>query len=354
MAGQTKNPPFYPPYLAVTGIYEGSYNQMMNSRQRFLETMQSGHPDRPPLFDEGQRDEVIEAWHSQGMPAGAALSDLFTIDARHEIEPDLYPSHELDPWPTSLQELDALQAALDPDDPRRLPADWDDLVRGWQDRQHTVMLRVHRGFFQSIGVEDWRHFYQMMLLVKKEPRVVHKMLEIQGAFNAQITERILRDVQVDAAVFGEPIGDNNGPLISPQTYRELVLPTYQPILDVLQRFHVQTIILRAYANVYSLIPDLLKAGFNCLWVVEIRAQDMDYRRLRDEFGRDLRLIGGIDLDVLREDQASIQRELEIKVPLLLEQGGYAPLLDGRVRDNVSWENYCFYRELLERLCARGG
>jgi len=35
-------------------------------------------------------------------------------------------------------------------------------------------------------------------------------------------------------------------------------------------------------------------------------------------------------------------------PLLLEQGGYAPLLDGRVREDVSWENYFNYRELLER------
>ena len=63
----------------------------MNSRQRFLATMQSGQPDRPPLFDEGQREEVLEAWRLQGMPAGAALSELFAIDERDEIEPDLYP-----------------------------------------------------------------------------------------------------------------------------------------------------------------------------------------------------------------------------------------------------------------------
>jgi uroporphyrinogen decarboxylase len=180
------------------------------------------------------------------------------------------------------------------------------------------------------------------------------MLEIQGAFNARITERVLRQVRVDAAVFGEPIGDNNGPLISPRTYRELVLPTYQPVFEVLRRYGVQTIILRAYANIYPLIPDLLNAGINCLWVVEVRAPAMDYRRLRAEFGRDLRLIGGLDLDVLREGREAIRRELEEKVPLLLEQGGYAPLLDGRVREDVPWENYCYYRDLLQRLCTGGG
>lgn len=316
--------------------------------------MHSGQPDHPPLFDEGQREEVLETWRLQGMPEGAALSELFAIDERDEIEPDLYPSPDLDSWPTRLEALGALEDALDPDDPARLPEDWDTLVRGWRDRQQTVMLRVHRGFFQSIGVHDWRRFYQMMFLVKDEPCVVRKMLEIQGEFNARVAERVLRDVQVDAAVFGEPIGDNNGPLISPRTYRELVLPTFQPVFEVLHRYNVQTIILRAYANVYPLITDLLKAGINCLWVVDVRAPAVDYPRLRGEFGSDLRLIGGLDLDVVREDQEAIQRELEEKVPLLLEQGGYAPLLDGRVREDVTWENYCYYRELLERLCIDGG
>jgi hypothetical protein len=316
--------------------------------------MQSGQPDRPPLFDEGQREEVLEAWSLQSMPDGTALSEMFAIDERDEIEPDLYPSTDLQSWPTKLDALGALEIALNPDDPARLPEDWDARVRAWRDRQQTVMLRVHRGFFQSIGIQDWRRFYQMMFLVKDDPRLVRRMLEIQGAFNARVAERVLRDVQVDAAIFSEPIGDNNGPLISPRTYRELVLPTYQPILDVLRRHNVRTIILRAYANIYSLIPDLLKVGFNCLWVVEVRSQAMDYLRLRSEFGRDLRLIGGLDLDVLREGRAAIRRELEEKVPPLLAQGGYAPLLDGRVREDVTWENYRYYRELLERLCAGGG
>ncbi len=40
----------------------------MNSRRRFLETMQYGTPDRVPYFEEGIRDEVLKVWHSQGLP----------------------------------------------------------------------------------------------------------------------------------------------------------------------------------------------------------------------------------------------------------------------------------------------
>ena len=57
---------------------------------------------------------------------------------------------------------------------------------------------------------------------------------------------------------------------------------------------------------------------------------MDYRSLRQQFGRSLRLIGGIDLDCLRQDEAAIEREIKTKVPPLLADGGYIPVADARV------------------------
>jgi uroporphyrinogen decarboxylase len=76
---------------------------------------------------------------------------------------------------------------------------------------------------------------------------------------------------------------------------------------------------------------------------------MDYRDIRREFGRDLRLIGGIDLDTLRRDKETIRREVEEKVPSLVADGGYVPLADGRVRADVPFENYVYYRKLLEQI-----
>jgi hypothetical protein len=76
---------------------------------------------------------------------------------------------------------------------------------------------------------------------------------------------------------------------------------------------------------------------------------MDYRDLRREFGRDLRLIGGVDLDVLRLDKESIKREVYEKVPPLLADGGFVPLADGRVRKDIPLENYLYYRRLFEEV-----
>jgi uroporphyrinogen-III decarboxylase len=129
-------------------------------------------------------------------------------------------------------------------------------------------------------------------------------------------------------------------------YEEFVLPSYDPLLQVLRRRGIETLIFITYANARLLIPSILKWGFNCLWACEVSVDAMDYRDLRREFGRDLRLIGGIDLDALRKGRDAIREEIEAKVPSLVADGGYVPLADGRVREDVAFEDYAYYRQLL--------
>ena len=64
----------------------------MNSRERFLETMHYGAPDRVPLFEEGIRAEVRRRWRKQGLPARTRLEKVFAYDEYIELDPRLYPS----------------------------------------------------------------------------------------------------------------------------------------------------------------------------------------------------------------------------------------------------------------------
>jgi hypothetical protein len=188
-----------------------------------------------------------------------------------------------------------------------------------------------------------------MLRTVDRPRYIREFMRIQGEFAARMAERVLKEVEVDAAIFSEPIGGNTGPLISPAMYEDFVLRSYEPLLEVLDRFGVAYRVFRTFANARSLIPSILKWGFNALWACEVFIESMDYRDLRKEFGRDLRLIGGIDLDALRQGKEAIRHEVEDKVPPLLADGGYIPLADGRIREDVPLEHYIYYRQLLERV-----
>jgi uroporphyrinogen-III decarboxylase len=211
------------------------------------------------------------------------------------------------------------------------------------------MMRMHRGFFLSMGVYGWQRFNDLMLLLTNDPGFVRKYMMVYGAFTATLFDRMLNEIEIDAAIFSEPISGNEGSLVSPEMYEEFALKSYLPLLSVLKNHGVATIIFRTYANSRILIPKILDYGFNCLWACETSSQAMNYRDLRREFGRDLRLIGGIDVDVLRYDKETIRREVESIVPPLLAGGGYIPLADGRIRADVPLENYLYYRRLLTQL-----
>jgi uroporphyrinogen decarboxylase len=312
--------------------------------------MRYGRPDRVPYFDDGIRDDVLEAWKSQGM----RLHDLEALqtDQREEIQPVLEPNPQPKRWPTTVDDIATFKKLLDPDDPERLPDDWSQKVRSWRDSDDVLMLRIHRGFFLSLGVYGWGRLLEVVYLIKDDPAVIRRTLAEQAELSATIAARILSEVEIDAVVFTEPIGGNDRPLLSPTMYEDIVLRSYEPILSLCEKAEIGTVILRTYANARVLIPSLIDHGFNCLWACEVNVDEMDYLSLRREFGRDLRLIGGIDLDVLRQDRAAIKRELEERVPPLLENGGYVPLADGRVRADVPYENYFYYRELLKDLTSR--
>jgi len=325
----------------------------MTSRQRFLETMRCGKPDRVPCFEEGLREGVLERWHQEGLPPGAEIVQVFQYDRRERIPVDLGLRPSLEKWPASRRDLGELRRRLDPADPGRLPKDWAESVRAWRAREHVLELPIHSGFFLSMGVGDWRRFQEVIYQVADAPTLVREMMEIQGEFAARMAQSILNEVQVDLASFSEPVGGNEGPLLSPRLYEDLVLRSYRPVLEVLRKRNVETIVFLTYANARVLLPCVLRAGFNCLWACEVNVNAMDYGELRREFGKDLRLIGGIDLDTLLVSETAVRREIESKVIPLLAQGGYVPLADGRVRANVPFRLYACYRRLLEEVARVG-
>ena len=321
----------------------------MDSRERFRQVMRYGPADRVPLFEEGIRAEVLEAWRAQGLPPHADLFSLFSFDRHERVGPELEPRPEPEAWPSSMSELVPFRQLLNPADPGRLPENWQDCVRLWRSRDYPLMLTVCKGLFLSLGVDGWQTFSDMVQRLVCEPQVVLETMRIQGEFGARLADRVLKEVEVDAALFSEPICGNHGPLVSPRMFEEFALKSYQPILEVLHQNGVETIIFMTWANARLILPAVVRYGFNCLWAYEVNTMAMDYGNLRREFGRDLRLIGGIDLDRVREGKEAIRREILEKVPRLLADGGYIPLAGGRIREDVPYNNYVYYRRLLEEI-----
>lgn len=323
----------------------------MNERDRFRRLFRGESVDRPPLLEEGVRDEVVELWRAQGMPAGRSHCEIFGLTPHENVGPDITFLSEYSGRIMSLSATEYRRAFNASHE--RFPDDWHTTANRLHKRDHIAGVWAYRGFFQAMGVDDWPTLRQALHAVVKDPRRVLDRMRMYGDFCARMLEMALRDVAPEFVYLSEPISDNKGPLISPAMFEEFVLPAYARIIAVAREHGCENVLLSTYGNSAALFQLVFSAGVTMLWISEA-AEDpaLDYRNLRKRYGTGLGLIGGIPLSILRSESPDRMkgRLREIVVPLM-KSGRYIPLAGGRVREDISWEPYKRYRQALIELIA---
>jgi hypothetical protein len=321
----------------------------LNARERFLATMEFGRPDRVPFYDEDVREGTLKRWYGEGLPKGKHPRDLFGLEKWERLSVNLDMIPKFKGHLRSREDFDELRRCYDPEDPSRYPKDWDKSVDQWQDRDYPLGIEAWPGFFQPLNVSDPATLRDLLLLIYREPDLLEEMTQFIGEFSLRVIGRALDDVDIDYAILSEPIADNTGPIVAPWIFEKFVIPCYERIVRTVRRRGVDTVMFQTVANVNRLIPICVKAGVNALRCGSTKPAGVDYALLRRTYGRNLKLIGGIDCESLALGKEAIRAEIMKKVPYLLSSGGYVPMVDNRVRENVPFENYVYYRELISEL-----
>ena len=73
--------------------------------------------------------------------------------------------------------------------------------------------------------------------------------------------------------------------------------------------------------------------------------------MRKKYGKDVIIGGTIDKRALIKGKEAIREEVMSKVPFLLQQGGYLPSVDHLVSPDVTFENYCYYINLMREVAG---
>jgi uroporphyrinogen decarboxylase len=159
-------------------------------------------------------------------------------------------------------------------------------------------------------------------------------------------EELTSVLDFDIAGFWEDMAGKNGSLISPSLFKEFMTPYYKRLTGFIKSKKINNFILDSDGNVNELIPLFLEAGVNGLMPFEQQAGN-DLAEIRKKYP-ELIIWGGIDKNELSKDKEHIDKELD-KVSWLIKQGGYIPFNDHLVPPNVSWENFKYYREKLNKI-----
>ena len=370
----------------------------MNNRQRFAATMHYQPRDRAPIADFGFWEETLPLWHEQGLPEEVYFTyiasntiDYFgmdfgidTIGIRVEsglcpgfeeniledhgnriilqqsdgviVERDRFMSSIPRPIAHTLTDRESWRKhfvpRLNPDTPERFPFDWDERLQLWKNPQREQVLALPGGSLYG-WLRNWMGLEQLSFTMYDDPAFFDEMVTTCADCIIGVLEKVFASgVHFDGCGMWEDMAYNAGPLLSPKHFKKYLVPHYRRIADLCRRNGVDVIWLDCDGKIDALLPLWLDAGINCMFPLEIGTWGADPVKFRQQYGKDLLLMGGFDKHILARTKTDIEREI-IRLAPLIEEGGFIGFCDHRVPPDVPYENYIFYLEKVREIWGKG-
>ncbi len=162
-----------------------------------------------------------------------------------------------------------------------------------REKTDRAIIGLFGGNLFEIGQFLYRNDRFMMLLAA-EPQHAHDFLDKLVEIHLTNLERFLEAVSehIDIILFGDDLGMQTGPMISPQMYREFFKPRHKLLWNRAKQLADVKVMLHCCGGVRELIPDLIEAGVDALNPVQISCSGMNANRLKAEFGADITFWGG--------------------------------------------------------------
>ena len=142
------------------------------------------------------------------------------------------------------------------------------------------------------GIRDVAEWY-MSLTTRRDH--IYKIFERQceiGIANLQRIHQLVGDRVTAVVVTGTDFGAQNGPFVSPKTYRDLFMPFHRAVNDWIHRHTTWKTFIHSCGSVVAFLEDFIAAGFDILNPVQCSAAHMDPRELKSRFGDRITFWGG--------------------------------------------------------------
>ncbi|MDO8681940.1 MAG: uroporphyrinogen decarboxylase family protein [Armatimonadota bacterium] len=350
----------------------------MNHRERFIEVMTFGKPDRLLVWQLfGFMPGALERWMDEGMPAVKSPVEAFEffgfdpqpvhapadygpipkIENKIIEETEEYSIFTDDFGRTNKLIKSASTLPLPLDFPVKTMSDWEEWEQKFQFQPERVpdsWANSRKDLPVSLNFMGMYHFprqlmgdLELSLAFYDQPELIRRILDTYTDLLIALGEAAMRQNEIDAVFLGEDYAYRGGPMISPSMFREFLKPYYEKIIGFFRQRGVKIFAVDSDGRVDELIPLLLEVGVNCFYPFEAQAGN-DISAVRAQYGKDLAIIGGINKMAIAAGKEAIDRELDAKLPTMRATGGYAASLDHRVTVETSFENYVYYIEGVRR------
>lgn len=110
--------------------------------------------------------------------------------------------------------------------------------------------------------------------------------------NLEKIQDVVKDQITAIWVTGTDFGQQGGPFISPETYRQLYKPFHKRVNDWIHKHTAWKAVVHSCGSVRALIEDFIDAGFDILNPLQCSAAQMNPSELKKDYGDQLTFWGG--------------------------------------------------------------
>lgn len=202
------------------------------------------------------------------------------------------------------------------------------------------------GLFGGNLLEMGQFYYRMdnfLMMLAGEPERVHRFLDALVEIHLANLENFLGAVgpYIDVINFGDDLGAQNCPQMSPKMYREFFKPRHSMMWRRAKQLANVKVMLHCCGAVRPLLPDLIDAGLEVINPVQISCRGMDAEGLKRDFGKDLAFWGGgCDTQHVLPDGTpdEVRKHVREQVRTLSPGGGFVFQQVHNILGNVPPEN----------------
>jgi len=128
------------------------------------------------------------------------------------------------------------------------------------------------------------------------PEIIEAVIGKIKAFYLAYLERILEAAngKIDIVLTGDDFGSQKGLLISPDTWRAVIMPGFREYISLIKRYGAR-VMHHTCGSVVEIIPDMIACGLDVLQSIQPEAAGMSLPALKARFGRELCFHGGISI-----------------------------------------------------------
>jgi len=219
--------------------------------------------------------------------------------------------------------------------------------------QHTMALRALReempAGMKAIGgvgngifecVQNLTGYMGLCYIKSDDEELYHALFKKVGETNLKIWKRFMEEYEDIYCVlrFGDDMGYKMSTLLSPTDTKELILPQYKPIVDLVHSYN-KPFLLHSCGHIFDVMDDLIyKVGINAKHSNE--DQIAPFPVWVEKYGDKIGNFGGIDMDVVcRSSKEEIKEYILDVIAKCKGHGGFAFGTGNSIPDYIPTENY---------------